>query len=159
MTRQTIPSIFGNQSPFFRSVQDELAQMFDLSRRAEPNSGKDVGFFGQMASLPAMDIAETETAFEVSAEIPGVSEDDLDISVQGDVLVIKGEKSSETEDKQKDYHLVERRYGKFHRRIPLGFAPEDNAVSAVFENGVLKLTVQKPKATQGGVRKIKIGAT
>ena len=157
MSRQTVPSLFGRPAPFLRSLQDELAHMLDLSRRVPTGAGDDNGTFDPFATMPAIDVAETDGALEVSVEIPGVSEDDLDITVQGDVLVIKGEKSAEAEDKQKDYHVVERRYGSFRRHVPLGFVPEQGAVSATFENGVIRLTVTKPANAQGSVQKVQIG--
>ena len=156
MTRQTVPSLFGRSTPFFRSLQDDLAHMLDLSRRSPPAKAEDLGFFEQVTTMPAIDVAETDTSLEVSVEIPGVTEDDLDVTVQGDVLIVKGEKSSDKEDKQKDYHLVERRYGSFRRHIPLGFVPAEGAVSAAFENGVLKLTVDKPTDVQSAVQKVRI---
>ncbi len=155
MPRQSVPSLFGS-SPFFRSFQNELAHMLDLNRRVAPGGEDTPGFFEQFSTMPAVDFAETDTAVEVSAEVPGVSEEDLDVSVHGDVLIIKGEKSSDTEDEQKDYHYIERRYGSFRRQIPLGFVPDEGAVSADFEKGVLKLTVKKPKNGSGGVQKVKI---
>lgn len=158
MSKQSVPSVFGQPAQVFRSLQDEIAHMLDLTRRGTPASGSGEGFFNQITAMPALDIAETETALEVSAEIPGVSEDDLDVTVQGDLMVIKGEKSSGTEDKQKDYHVIERRYGSFRRQVPLGFVPEAGAVAASYENGVLKLTVTKPAGVQGGVQKVQIGA-
>ncbi len=157
MRKQSVPNLFGGTSPFFRSFQNDLARMLDLSRRPAPGAGETSEFFEPFATMPAVDFAETDTAVEVSAEVPGVSEDDLDVTVQGDVLVIKGEKSSDIEDEKKDYHYIERRYGSFRRQIPLGFIPEEGAVSADFENGVLKLTVKKPKNGPSGVQKVQIG--
>ena len=159
MPRQSVPSLFGRSTPFFRSFQDELAHMLDLSRRSIPTRGDDYSFFDQMTAMPAIDVAETDGSLEVSVEIPGVSEDDLDITVQGDALIIKGEKSSDTEDKQKDYHLVERRYGSFRRQVPLGFVPEEGAVAATFENGVLKLDIAKPANGQSGTQKVQISTS
>ncbi|WP_165587006.1 Hsp20/alpha crystallin family protein [Pseudaestuariivita atlantica] len=157
MSRQNVPSIFGRSTPFLRSFQDELAHMLDLTRQGAATKGDERGFFTDFATMPALDVAETETALEVSAEVPGVSEDDLDVTVQGDVLIIKGEKSSDSEDKQKDFHVVERRYGSFRRQVPLGFVPEQGAVSASFDNGVLKLVIDKPANVQGDVQKVEIG--
>ncbi len=157
MARQTVPTLFERSTPFLRSFQDELAHMLDLTRRVAPGKGENAGFFDQMSTMPAIDVAETDSSVEVSVEIPGVSGDDLDITIQNDVLIIKGEKSSDTEDKQKDYHVVERRYGSFRRQVPLGFVPEQGAVSASFENGVLKLTVNKPSHAKGGIQKVQIG--
>lgn len=157
MSRQTVPSLVGRSTPFLRSFQDELAHMLDLTRPSVTAKGDDRGFFTDLATMPALDVAETEKTLEISAEIPGVSEDDLDVTVQGDVLIIKGEKSSDSEDKQKDFHVVERRYGSFRRQVPLGFVPEKGAVSASFDNGVLKLVIEKPANAQGDVQKVEIG--
>lgn len=156
MSRHPVPSIFGRPTPFLRSFQDELAHMLDLTRPSTAAKGDDRGFFTDLATVPALDVAETEKALEISVEIPGVSEDDPDVTVQGDVLIIKGEKSSDTEDKQKDFHVVERRYGSFRRQVPLGFVPEQGAVSASFDNGVLKLVIEKPANQQGDVQKVDI---
>ena len=109
--------------------------------------------------VPAIDVAETDTGLEISAEIPGVVEDDLDVTVQGDTLVIKGEKSADREEKAKDYHLVERRHGSFRRHIPLGFVPDTGAVEADFTNGVLRLRITRPDNAPTGVQKISIGTS
>lgn len=159
MSRHPVPSRFGRSTPFLRSFQDELAHMLDLTRQTAPAKGGAQSFMEQISAMPAIDVAETGSAVEVTVEVPGVSEEDLDVTVQGDVLVIKGNKTSETEDKQKDYHVVERRYGSFHRQVPLGFVPEAGAVSASFDNGVLKLTVTKPDNVQSGVQKVEISKT
>lgn len=157
MSRQSVPSLFGRSTPFLRSFQDELAQMLDLTRKGRPAAGEERGLLADFPAMPALDVAETETALEVTIDVPGVAEDDLDITVQGDVLVIKGEKSADRDDKQKDFHIVERSYGSFRRQVPLGFVPEAGAVSATFDNGVLKLVIGKPANLQSGVQKIAIG--
>ena len=157
MTRQTVPSFFGRSTPFLRSFQDELAHMLYLTRQSTAPKSDERGLFVDLPTMPALDVAETETALEISVEVPGVSEDDLDVTVQGDVLIIKGEKSSDSEDTQKDYHVIERRYGSFRRQVPLGFVPEQGAVSASFDNGVLKLLVEKPANVQSDVQKVEIG--
>ena len=112
--------------------------------------------FQTLAVSPALDIAETDNEKEITAEIPGVKEDDLDISISNGVLTLKGEKSSDHEEKEQDYHLVERRYGSFRRQVPLGFAPEDGAVDAKFADGVLKLKIAKPAEAKKAVQKISI---
>ena len=157
MSRQTVPSIFSRSTPFLRSFQDELAHMLDLTRPSATAKGDERGFFADLAALPALDVAETETALGISIEVPGVTEDDLDVTVQGDVLIIKGEKSSDSEDKHKDFHVVERRYGSFRRQVPLGFVPEQGAASASFDNGVLKLVIEKPANVTSDVQKVAIG--
>ncbi|NNE54121.1 MAG: Hsp20/alpha crystallin family protein [Sulfitobacter sp.] len=106
--------------------------------------------------FPAIDVLETEEAIEVSAEVPGVKEDDLEASISGSTLVLKGEKSSDHREDEDNYHLVERRFGSFRRQIPLGFTPEEESVEASFVDGVLKVKITKPAAAKSSVQKINI---
>jgi HSP20 family protein len=133
--------------PFLRSFQTEMNSLFD---RFNGGSGQD------MAVLPAIDIAETDDAVEISADIPGVTKENLDVSVANDTLIIKGEKTSEREDKDKDWHLAERSFGSFRRHVPLGFTPEHGKVDASFADGVLKLRIEKPKTATAESRRIEI---
>ncbi|WP_299692122.1 Hsp20/alpha crystallin family protein [uncultured Tateyamaria sp.] len=107
-------------------------------------------------SFPAIDVVETDDTVKVTAEVPGVKEDDLDVTVSGETLILKGEKSADHEEKEGGYHLIERRYGSFRRQIPLGFAPEEGAVTADFADGVLTLSIAKPETVQAAVQKIDI---
>lgn len=153
MTRHKLPSFFSDeafQSPFFANLQKEVDQVFDRFKSNNTADGPVV---------PALDIAETDDALEITAEIPGVAEKDLDVSVTGDVLTVKGEKTSDHEETEKNYHLVERRYGSFRRAIPLGFTPEDNKVAATFKDGVLKLRIEKPEEAVAKTQKIEIAAS
>ena len=148
MPRPHMPSLFSDTpSPFFRSFQKEMADFMDQFRGTE---GADT------ALMPAVDVAETDGALEITAEVPGVAEDDLDVSIHGDVLTLKGHKASDREEKEKDYHLVERRYGAFRRQIPLGFVPDQGAVDAAFSDGVLRLKITKPDTPEASVQKIKV---
>jgi len=160
MSRKELPAFFPDdtsQMPFFQNFQREMEHMLDRFRSPPPATGADMLASTNGPLIPALDIAETEDAFEITAEIPGVEEDGLDVSVSGGVLTLKGEKNSQHEEKEKDYHLVERRYGSFRRQVPLGFTPDDGAVAASFADGVLKLTIQKPEAAKASVKKIPIG--
>ena len=99
-----------------------------------------------LAPVPAMNIAETENAIEATLEIPGVDEKDIKVRVEGDRLIVSGEKTMETKKEEKDWHVMERRYGSFYRAVQLPFEPATDAVAAHYEKGVLHLTVQKPAA-------------
>lgn len=143
----------GFYPPFFESFQKEMSQMLDHLRGTampQPTEGNGV-------LIPAIDVVETNGGLKISAEVPGVREQDLDVSVHADTLVIKGEKSSDQEEKTEDYHLVERRRGNFRRHIPLGFVPDTGAVTAGFANGVLTVDIERPKDTSAGIQKIDIG--
>jgi HSP20 family protein len=96
------------------------------------------------AGAPAINVAETKDAFEVTAELPGVDEKDIKVSVDSNQLVISGEKKAESKRDEKDWHVEERSYGSFYRSMSLPFEPEDGAVEAHFDKGVLHLTIKKP---------------
>lgn len=103
---------------------------------------------------PPVDVAETETDFIVKAELPGLSEKDIDVTVEDGVLTIKGEKRSAKEAEGKRYHFTERRYGSFQRRLRLSSAVSAQNASARFENGVLEITL--PKAEEAKPKKIEV---
>ncbi len=96
------------------------------------------------AGAPAVSVAETNDAFEVTAELPGVDEKDINVSVDDNQLVISGEKKMESTKEEKNWHVEERSYGSFYRSMLLPFEPEDGAVEAHFDKGVLRLTIKKP---------------
>jgi HSP20 family protein len=96
--------------------------------------------------IPPMNVAETETAIEATLEIPGVEEKDIKVRVEGDRLIVSGEKIWESKKDEKDWHVVERRYGAFNRSVLLPFEPAGDAITAHYDKGVLHMTVQKPAA-------------
>ena len=96
------------------------------------------------AGAPAISVAETNDAFEVTAELPGVDEKDINVSLDDNQLVISGEKKVESTKEEKNWHVEERSYGSFYRSMLLPFEPEDGAVEAHFDKGVLHLTIKKP---------------
>ncbi|MDY6955137.1 MAG: Hsp20/alpha crystallin family protein [Thermodesulfobacteriota bacterium] len=103
---------------------------------------------------PAFDISETENELIVTAEIPGMDKEDIDIHLSEGVLTIKGEKRHEKEDKKEDYHCIERSYGSFTRSIGLPFDVETDKVDATYKDGVLKLTL--PKSERAKLKKIEV---
>jgi HSP20 family protein len=105
-----------------------------------------------------VDVAETEKTLEVTAELPGVNEKEIDVSLAGDMLTIKAEKKSDKEEKTKDYHLVERSYGTFERSMQLPFKADATKIDANFDKGVLKLVIQKPAEAQTKLQKIEVKA-
>jgi HSP20 family protein len=93
--------------------------------------------------MPAVDIFEKDDKFVVKAELPGMKDEDIDVSVTGDTLVIKGEKKTESEEKEADYYRCERTYGSFYRSIPLPATVDANKIEADFEDGVLEVSLHK----------------
>jgi HSP20 family protein len=108
------------------------------------------------AAGPAVNVAETATAIEISAELPGVDEKDIKVEIDGPRIVVSGEKKREREEKDKDWRLVERSYGAFRRSLALPFDPAHDAVSAHFDKGVLKIAVQKPVGATQTTKSVEI---
>jgi len=98
--------------------------------------------------MPMADICETENGFEIYAELPGVSENDVNISVTDNLLTIKGEKQQEAETEGKNYHRVERRYGSFQRSFTLPRHVETSGIKAKFAEGVLTLEIPKAEVAK-----------
>jgi HSP20 family protein len=107
-------------------------------------------------TLPALDMYETDSDLVVTAAIPGVSAEDVDVTVVGDVLTIKGETKTETRGEKANYHRQERRYGAFVRSVALPMAVQVDKAEAKFADGVLTLTM--PKAEAAKPRSIKFKA-
>lgn len=97
--------------------------------------------------LPAIDLTEDEKAYAISAELPGLDEKDVSVSLSGDLLILKGEKTEEKEEKSKNRYLSERSYGAFERSFRLPENVDRDKISARFGKGVLKLELPKNHAT------------
>lgn len=114
--------------------------------------------WGEGAAAPKIDIKETKEGIEVTAELPGVDEKDVEVELVDDLLTIRGEKKVERTDENKDkgYHVMERSYGSFQRAVRLPYAAENDKVSAEFSKGVLKVTCPRPAEIAAKTRKIDI---
>jgi HSP20 family protein len=124
-----------------------LRRMFDV----EPAWRSSFSF-----STPAIDMSEDEKAYKISAELPGIDATDIDVSVSGDMLVLKGEKRQEREEKDKNYHFSERAYGSFQRAFELPGSVDRNRVTADFSKGVLTITLPKTAEAQKPTQKIEV---
>jgi len=105
---------------------------------------------------PPIEVFEKEDKFVVKAELPGMKEEDIDVSVVGDTLTLKGERKAETEVKEEDYYCCERSYGSFFRSIALPSTVDAKKIEASFEDGVLEVSL--PKAAEVKPKKISISA-
>jgi len=145
------PSVYRNEpaSPFL-SLHREMNRLFDEAFR-------DFGaptLLGRMPAWPSVEVTDAEKEIRVSAELPGMEEKDVEVLIENGILTLRGEKKSEVEDKARQFS--ERYYGRFERRIPLGFDVEDDKVAAEFKNGVLTVTVAKPETVQSKAKRIAI---
>jgi len=106
---------------------------------------------------PAMDVSENDEAVTVKLELPGVDPKDVSIEVTGDILTIRGEKKQESEEKGKDFHRLERRYGAFQRSVRLPSSVDTQKVEATYKNGVLTITLPKREGAKRKRIEVKAG--
>ena len=135
------------RDPFsiFRNEMNEL-----ISRMW---NGQDEAPIGQALSV-ALDVSETDNAFDVRMDIPGMQAKDFDIQVQGNNVTLSGQRQEEKEEKGKTYHRIERRSGSFSRTITLPCEVNEDEVAAQYTNGVLSVTL--PKSEKSRVKKINV---
>jgi HSP20 family protein len=131
------------RSPFGRSF-------FDLEpfRRGE-------GTFG---AVPAVDVTQTDKGYEITAELPGMAEKDIDVKLANGVLTIRGEKRDEKEEKNKDYYVRERSFGSFERSFQLPEDVDADKINASFNKGVLTIMVPRSAQAQRAEKKIEVKA-
>ena len=135
----SLPRLWTNSQDLmdpFRAMRREMENVFRAFDQG--SSSPSIG-----AGAPAISVAETKDAFEVTAELPGVDDKDIKVSLDENQLIISGEKKAESTKEEKDWHVEERSYGSFYRSMSLPFEPEDGAVDAHFDKGVLHLTITK----------------
>jgi len=131
------------------TLRREMDSLFDQFFRDEDGTAPE-------RLAPSVDVAESETAFEITVELPGVRSDDIDVELQEGQLVIRGEKKKEQEDKEKTFHRVERYFGQFQRLIPLTGPVDEEKVTADFTDGVLRIKL--PKSADVKPRKITVNS-
>lgn len=138
--RKNVPMRRETDTPFTLLRQD-MGTMFDdffCGFDIEPLLTGRLGTFS-----PRVDVTESEKEIKIVAELPGIDEKDIDLSVTKDTLTIKGEKKEEKEDNGKDYYRMERSYGSFCRTIPLPVEVETDKISAKYKKGILKIKIPK----------------
>ncbi|MBX6747066.1 MAG: Hsp20/alpha crystallin family protein [Acetobacteraceae bacterium] len=136
----------------FVQLQRELGRVVEDVFRGAP--GFRTAFGGGFA--PSLDVKETNQGLEVTAELPGVSEDDIELSLENDILTIRGEKRDERKTEQRGLYMQERSYGSFQRSLRLPFAPDPGSASANFDKGVLRVTLPRPQQAQARDNRIPI---
>jgi len=106
--------------------------------------------------VPACDIVEKEKEYEITAELPGLDENNIEVKFADGLLTIKGEKREEKEERKKDYYLSERSFGSFHRSFQVPEGIDSDKIAATFKNGVLTVTLPKSAEAQKKEKKIAI---
>jgi HSP20 family protein len=152
----------------FESLRQEIDRLFDDVTRgfAGSPSYRRLAEFGpswpwesaSSVAAPAVDVAEKEKEYQVTAELPGMDESNVQVTLVDDVLTIRGEKQEEKEEKDKSYHLSERCYGSFQRSFQLPPGVDQSKIEASFRNGVLTVVLPKAPEAQAKTKKIAIKA-
>ena len=146
--------------PFWRG-EDSFRTLFQEIQRTFEDFSRRSAFARFSPDIPKVDVAESKDAIDITAELPGVDEKDVDVTLVDDVLTIRGEKKSEREepDKDKNWHVVERSYGSFSRAVPLPFEADPTKVEAKFDKGVLRIHLPKSEEVTKKKQKIEIRKT
>lgn len=131
------------RNPYRTSIFNEFDRLFDMTPAQAANNWS-----------IAIDVTENEDAYAIKASVPGLNVEDIDITLEDNVLTLKGELQKEETAEGEQYHIRERRYGSFSRRVRFPVAVNSDSVEATYENGILTLNV--PKAEEVKPRKIEV---
>lgn len=138
-----------SSADLFGTLQREVNRVFDQMFGSPP---------GPMAGFaPSVEMKETDGGLTISAELPGLEEKDVEVSLDGDLLTLSGEKRQETSEEKEGIHISERSYGSFRRSIRLPWAADPAQASAAFDKGVLTVTLKRPPEAVPKVNRIPIG--
>lgn len=132
--------------PMLGSFRDEMNKLFDRFTKRGATVGMDW--------MPPLDVSETNENIIVKAEVPGIEPKNIDISISGNNLMIRGEKQAEKEEKGKNYHFVERSYGSFSRSVVLPASVKFEQAKAEYKKGILEITL--PKSEKSKAKKISV---
>lgn len=149
--------------PSFAEFRREMDRMFedfgrDWFRMPSRLRMPDLEPMLRGALNPAVDVVESDGGYRITAELPGLDAKDVDISVSGDLLTVRGEKSETREETDKGTHVSERRYGSFQRAFSLPDSVDRDRIEAAFEKGVLTIKLPKSEAARAVEKKIEIKA-
>ncbi len=156
--RSHLPAFRSEKGSPFMALQQEMNRLFDrfFGREAEPfYPMEEMGF---PTAYPQMDVKETDKAIKIAVELPGMDEKDIQVSISGNSLTIKGEKKEEKEEREGSYVRMERRYGSFNRVVPLPDEVDKNKAEASFKNGLLEIELPKSEKAAAQKKKIEIKA-
>jgi HSP20 family protein len=150
--RDGLAPVFAAQMDMHRSFEQLWRQFSGLELMPAMRPAQPFASFSPapLLGLPATDVKETDQGYKVSAELPGLSQDDIELEIDGDLLKLRGHKAQSREDARCAFRLSERVYGQFERSFPIPPDAERQAIKAVFKDGVL--TIDIPKQSNGGAK-------
>ena len=135
-----------NKKNHANKFRREIDNMYD--QFFEPNFLPSTFLFGKDKWIPKLDISKGKKDITIKVEVPGIEAKDFDVSLNGRILTVKGEKKSEQKEKEETYYRVERSYGYFSRTVELPAEVEQNNVEASYKRGILKIKLRKTKSSE-----------
>ncbi len=165
VTKQTTEPVRGGEvrRPF-EALRKEVDRLFDdfgddfWRRPFHSLAAFERNWPKKFVASPAVDVAETDKSYGITAELPGMYEKNIEVNVANGGITIKGEKKEETVERKKDYYVSERRYGSFQRYFALPEGVDADKIAATFKNGVLTVTLPKTAEAQKPTKKIEVKA-
>lgn len=152
----SVPTAYRDGDDPFLALHREVNRLFDDVMRGF-DAPMPLGRPSNWSSWPKVELSETDRDIRVTAEVPGMDEKDIEVELDDGVLALRGEKKSETEDKER--HFSDRFYGRFARQIGLGAEIDEDKVSASFRNGVLTVVLPKTERAQSRAKRIAINGS
>lgn len=153
------PSLHREMSEWMRQWDRLFDGLLERAYGPTPSRGGASGVeagWGWGGFMPAVNVTETNNELQVTAELPGVDEKNVEVSINRGLLTIRGEKKQENEEKKEGFYRMERSYGTFHRSIPLPQEVDTDKATATFKNGVLMVALPRLPELQSGAKKIAI---
>lgn len=154
--RSLVPSTFRGDPDPFKTFRREMDRFFDDFWKRPPLGSSLTPVEREKAIFPDMDVLENDKIFQITAELPGLEEKDIKVELNNNLLIIRGEKKLEKEDKGNNYYITERSSGFFHRAIQIPTAVDENNIDATMKNGILTITLPKSAEAIAHARQIEI---
>lgn len=151
--RSEVDDLFDRYFPGFPRFPRRLMDLDPFTALEMPSS-----LLPRWGTAPSVDLSETNEGYEVSADLPGLDDKDIEVSVTDTTLTIRGEKQEEREEEKKDYHMRERRYGSFQRTLRIPDDVDGSKISATFSKGLLKISLPKSVKAKSAKRRLKVEA-
>jgi HSP20 family protein len=162
VNKSSTPAPVPHNGDLFHSMRHEMERLFDRFSYLElAPFGRDIEHFWTRGETTGMlsfnvDVAEDDKAYTITAELPGIDEKDIDVSISGDVLMLKGEKRAEKEQKNQNRYVCERSYGSFQRSFALPADVDTGKIDAKFTKGLLVLSLPKNPKAEAALKKIRV---
>ncbi len=163
-SKSSEPAFAGEAWRPFEALKKEVDRLFEdfgdgfWRQPFRSLAGLERDWTKKFVAAPAVDVSETEKAYEITAELPGIDQKNVEVNLANGGITIKGEKKEESEEKKKDYYVSERRYGSFERYFDLPEGVDAEKIEATFKNGVLKVTLPKTAEAQKPAKKVEVKA-